>query len=96
MGGGAFDARTKKWHLGISVYFLDSRAGVAWHIYDILSPGHVLTIYCWDSTFKDIMAKYYPAYNPETEMIGDVEVHWIIQPHEDNVYLNVAEDSLPL
>ncbi|MBQ2010914.1 MAG: hypothetical protein II259_10075 [Selenomonadaceae bacterium] len=71
------------------MYFLDSRAGVAWHIYDILSPGHVLTIYCWDSTFKDIMAKYYPAYNPETEMIGDVEVHWIILPHEDNVYYSV-------
>lgn len=68
--------------------------GVIWHICNMLSPGRVLTIYCWDSTFKDILAKYYPAYNPETEMIGDVEVHWVILPNDNSVYQRNLDKAL--
>ena len=68
--------------------------GVAWHIYDIFSPGRVLTIYCWDSTFKDILTRYYPAYNPEREMIGDVKVHWVILPNDNNVYQRNLDKAL--
>ena len=74
--------------------FLIAGLGIAWHVYDILSPGRVLTIYCWDSTFKEIMAKYYPAYDPATEMIGDVKVHWVILPNDNSVYQRNLDKAL--
>lgn len=79
---------------GLLCIFLMAGLGIALHIYDMMSPGRVLTIYCWDSTFKDILAKYYPAYNPETEMLGDVEVHWVILPNDNSVYQRNLDKAL--
>ena len=38
----------------------------------------VINIYCWDESFRDVLANYYPAYDKEHECIGNVKVHWVM------------------
>ena len=56
--------------------------------------GRVLNIYCWDNSFEQVLAKYYPAYDREKKCIGDVKVHWIIVPSTDNIYQTTVDKAL--
>ena len=59
---------------------------LAQYLHERSVSGHVLNIYCWDETFPALLAEYYPAYDPETQRIGTVQVHWFIAPDAGNVY----------
>ena len=56
--------------------------------------GKVLNIYCWDNSFEQVLAKYYPAYDRDRKCIGDVKVHWIIVPSTDNIYQTTVDKAL--
>lgn len=59
---------------------------IAQYLHERSAGSQVLNIYCWDETFPILLAEYYPAYDPETQRIGNVQVHWFIAPTAGNVY----------
>ncbi|WP_191015960.1 carbohydrate ABC transporter substrate-binding protein [Treponema zioleckii] len=60
----------------------------------VTSGGKVLNIYCWNDEFMSIMSEYYPAYDSATQMIGDVQVNWILKPNMNSMYLKNLEEEL--
>ncbi len=58
------------------------------------NDGRVLNIYCWDDSFRTVMEQYYPAYDKETERIGDVQVHWVLVPETENLYQMALDQAL--
>ena len=66
------------------------------YVYRTFTPGRVLNIYCWDNSFRELLTKHYPAYNPETEMIGSVKVRWIVVPYTNHVYQHTLDKALQM
>lgn len=56
--------------------------------------GKVLNIYCWNEEFKSRVEAYYPKYDKDTQMIGDVKVNWVITPNENNAYQDALDSAL--
>lgn len=67
---------------------------VAYHYYALYQTGRVLNIYCWNESFRQYLAEYYPAYDPEKETIGDVKVRWIISPNANYVYQRALNNAV--
>ena len=86
------DKRLLYWLVGIFCLFIVTGL-VAWR-WQVFRPGKVLNIYCWDIDFKQLLASYYPAYDAETERIGDVQVNWVIVPNLSNTYQAVLDRAL--
>ncbi len=64
----------------------------------VTDGGTVLNIYCWDSEIRNLMENYYPGYEREddtTGRIGEVTVHFIITPTDDNAYEDNLDSILP-
>ena len=68
------------WAWGLLVVFLCSVLGFLYKTEYSNSTGKVLNIYCWDTSFRTLLENYYPAYDKNSQRIGDVQVHWIIVP----------------
>ena len=81
-------AKHKKYTLMTVVLLLICACG--FYVYKTFMPGRILNIYCWDNSFRELLAKHYPAYNPETEMIGNVKVRWVVVPYTNHVYQHTA------
>ncbi len=58
------------------------------------AEGKVLNIYCWNGEFQSRVEAYYPDYNKDTQMIGDVKVNWIVTPSDNNAYQNALDEAL--
>ena len=58
------------------------------------AEGKVLRVFCWNEEFKSRLEAYYPAYNKDTQTIGDVKVEWVITPNENNAYQNALDTAL--
>lgn len=53
-----------------------------------------LNIYCWDMTFKELLAENYPAYDAETDTIGEVKINWVVNPDLNGTYQLELEHML--
>ena len=88
------DSKTKSFLLGTGLLI----AAVLAFFFLAYKPTHsesqVLTIYCWDNTFREVLAKNYPAYDPVRERIGTVTVKWIIYPDLNSVYQTELDQVL--
>ncbi len=58
------------------------------------AEGKVLRICAWNEEFQSRVKDFYPGYNKDTDMIGDVKVEWIITPSNDNAYQNKLDTDL--
>jgi multiple sugar transport system substrate-binding protein len=58
------------------------------------TAGKTMNIYCWNTEFQDRVKAYYPKYNADTQMIGDVKVNWLITPSDNNAYQNALDEAL--
>ena len=87
-------AKHKKYTLMTVVLLLICACG--FYVYKNFMPGRVLNIYCWDNSFRELLAKHYPAYNPETEMIGNVKVRWVVVPYTNHVYQHTLDKALQM
>ena len=63
----------------------------------VSAEGKVLNIYVWNEEFAGLVAEHYPGYEKIDDLngrIGDVEVHFIQTPAEDNAYQNRLDEKL--
>ena len=58
------------------------------------ASGKTMNIYCWNTEFQDRVKAYYPSYNADTQMIGDIKVNWLITPSDNNAYQNALDEAL--
>ena len=87
-------AKHKKYTLMTVVLLLICACG--FYVYKNFMPGRILNIYCWDNSFRELLAKHYPAYDPETEMIGNVKVRWVVVPYTNHVYQHTLDKALQM
>lgn len=56
--------------------------------------GKVLNIYVWNDEFQTRVREYYPGYDQDKDMIGDVKVNWVVNANENNVYQTKLDAAL--
>lgn len=86
--------KTKGLTLSIALLLVALLSVVAMNYRSRAGTSKELNIYCWDMTFKELLTEYYPAYDPETDTIGDVKVNWVVNPDLSGTYQLELEHML--